>query len=585
MRNTWFIAAALFSSLISTSATATRVGDFALIDHQGKFHQISRYGHQKAIVLIAQANRCELIPETLPRLNMLRQQWEPQDVTFLMINASGKDSRAAIGAEAATYDLDYPILHDQNQLVAETLGIEAAGEILIIDPKTMQLIYQGPLDEPQWPEEKPTPLVDALTAVAAGDLAARETVMIEREPGGKAPSCDFAFEQRDLHAENAPDYAHDVAPIFQNNCTNCHREGGIGPFAMDSYQMVRGFSLMIREVLMTKRMPPAQVDPEIGHFDNARYLTDADLQTLVHWIDAGAPRGTGNDPLLVENTSETDDGWEFGEPDYIVNIPTQHIPATGVLDYRNVIVDLPFGEDKWVSAVHFRPGDPRVMHHLLSYVVPGDYEQGKRIARSERRFLEGYAPGKSDGIPFPESAGIYIPEGHKLRVQLHYTTFGKETEDRTRLGLYFHDTPPDHEYHTRMVSQFDFEIPPNAIEHRTSQQYLFDKDVVLFGLRPHMHYRGRYASFKVIYPDHTSEELLNVPNYNFAWQPTYRLSEPKLLPAGSRVVVSGAFDNSDQNPANPAPEEPVIWGDQSWEEMFIGYFSYHFVDKDAVRAD
>jgi len=327
------------------------------------------------------------------------------------------------------------------------------------------------------------------------------------------------------------------------------------------------------------------VDPEIGHFTNARYLPDQDLQTLVHWIDQGAPRGAGPDPLLVESVAETDEEWQLGTPDYIVNVPTQQIPATGVIDYMTVMIDLPFDEDKWVRAVHFKPGDPKVMHHLLSYVVPADYERGSTTPRSERRFLEGYAPGKSDAMQFPAQAGVFIPKGYKLSVQLHYTSYGKATEDSTRLGLYFHDSPPEHEFHNKSVTQGDFTIPPGAIEHKTSQQYVFDKEIVLYGLRPHMHYRGKYARFKVIYPDNSTEELLSVPNYNFAWQPTYRLSEPKRIPAGSRVVVSGAFDNSRFNPGNPAPEEPVTWGDQSWEEMFIGYFAYHYADKEVVRTD
>jgi hypothetical protein len=568
-------------------ASAARVGDFGLIDHEGKYHQLTRYGHQKAIVLISQANGCSLIPETLPRLNKLRQEWSAKEVSFLMLNASNGDTRESIQREAGIYDLDYPILHDRNQLVAETLGISEAGEILVIDPATLTLVFQGPLDERQRRRDeapKPTPLADAIARTVAGEATSQDTVLVERSPGGQQPSCIYEFEQRDLHAANAPDYAHDVAPILQANCVNCHRQGGIGPFAIDSYQMVRGFSLMIREVLMTRRMPPAQVDPEIGHFTNARYLADADMQTLVHWIDAGAPRGTGGDPLLVEDTVEEEVRWPLGEPDYIVNVPTQQIPATGVIDYINVQVDLPFEEDKWVRAVHFHPGEPKVMHHLLSYVVPDDFEWGK-TPRFERRFLEGFAPGKNDAQIFPDNAGVYIPAGHKLSMQLHYTTYGKAVEDSTQLGLYFHDTPPDHEFHNKSVSQGDFVIPAGAVEHKTSQQYVFDKDIVLYGLRPHMHYRGKYARFKVIYPDETTEELLSVPNYNFAWQPTYRLAEPKVLPAGSRVVVSGAFDNSQYNPGNPAPEEEVLWGDQSWEEMFIGYFAYRFVDKDAVRKD
>lgn len=572
-------------------AETIRVGDFGLIDHQGKFHQVTRYGHAKAIVLVVQSNGCSTIAEALPRLNTLRQEWRDQGVEFLMINPTSGIERVSLGREADVYDIDYPILMDHSQLVAESLGIAQVGELLVIDPATMKLVFRGPLDTRKRRSsdpDLPTPLADALARTIAGNAEQMETVAVAM-PAGADENCTIAYPTRTLMAEAPPDYARDIAPILQENCVECHRQGGIGPFAMDSYQMARGWSYMMREVLMTRRMPPAQVDPSIGHFSNARYLSDADLQTLVHWIDLGAPRGDGEDPLLVEQAvaahgAEIEPEWPLGEPDYIVNVPTQQIPATGVIDYMTVYIDLPFDTDKWVKAVHFRPGDPKVMHHLLTYVVPADYEPGRgNTPRSERRFLEGYAPGKTDYMTFPDNAGVYIPKGYKLSMQLHYTSFGKATEDSTRLGLYFHDRTPDYEFHNESVTQGDFAIPAGALEYRASQQHVFEKDIVLYGLRPHMHYRGKYFSFKVIYPDESTEELLSVPNYNFNWQPTYRLESPKVLPAGSRVVVSGAFDNSPWNPGNPDPSKEITWGDQSWDEMFIGYFAYRFADRQAVR--
>ena len=568
------------------AAAHDRIGDFALIDQEGVFHQITRYGYKDALVLISQANGCPVIPSQLPALTTLRQKWETQNVAFLMINSTGRDSREALQAEAATYDLDYPILIDDTQLVAEALGITRVGELIVIEPKTLKLIFKGPLDERSRRRDdppKPTPLNDALERIVAAETATMDTVVIDVDAAVES-GCGQFFDEGDLHAGNTPDYAHDVAPILQENCVHCHREGGIGPFAMDSYHMVRGWSHMIREVLMTRRMPPAQVDPHIGAFSNARHLNDHDLQTLVHWIDQGAPRGDGSDPLLVDARFVADPSWSLGEPDYIVNIPPQNVPATGVLDYRNVVIDLPFETDKWIRAIHFRPGDSKVMHHLLSYIIPPDYDRtADGTPRSQRRFLEGYAPGKFDAMTYPENAGVYIPQGHNLRVQLHYTTYGKETVDNTRIGLYFHDTPPDHEFHNKSVVQGNLAIPPGAVEYKAQQQFVFEKDIVLYGLRPHMHYRGKHFKFKVIYPDHTSEELLSVPNYNFNWQPTYRLQKPKSLPAGSRVVVSGAFDNSEFNPGNPDPSKEITWGAQSWDEMFIGYFAYHFADKSETR--
>jgi peroxiredoxin len=240
---------AALAVFFDSPAVANRLGDFALIDHQGKFHQLTRYGHQKAIVLIAQANGCELIPESLPRLNKMRQDWENSDVSFLMINSTGIDSRQEITTEATVYDLNYPILQDHNQLVAESLGINSAGEILVIDPTNMKLVFHGPLDERKRRRsdpDKPTPLADAIGRVVAGEAQNADAVVVDRNPGGSASECAYQFANRSRHQQNPPDYAAGVAPILQENCVHCHRSGGIGPFAMDSYQMVRGFSPMMR---------------------------------------------------------------------------------------------------------------------------------------------------------------------------------------------------------------------------------------------------------------------------------------------------------------------------------------------------
>ena len=275
--------------------------------------------------------------------------------------------------------------------------------------------------------------------------------------------------------------------------------------------------------------------------------------------------------------------WGFnGQPDYVVDVPSFTVPATGVLDYINTNIDLPFDEDVWVKAVQFIPGDKRALHHLLSYVVAsdhvGEFEETDNDDRSE--FLEGYAPGKEDPTTYPANTGVKIPEGSAIRMSVHYTSFGQETVDNTRVGLWFAkgEEIPEHEYRTYSVSvpsrPDPITIPAGAMNHKMATSHVFDKDIELHAFRAHMHYRGKAMRASVIYPDNTREEIINVPDYNFAWQPTYRLSEPMILPAGSRVVVDGAFDNSEFNLGNPDPSVPALGGLQSWEEMFIGYFSY-----------
>lgn len=562
--------------------TVERIGNFALLDHEGTYHQLRKFGDSRAVVIISTSTTCLENIENLPKYRLLRTTWESQGIRFLAINSSASDELDAIRQMDFLHNVDLPILIDDSQLVAESLGLSKAGEIIVLEPNRFRILYRGGLDiEPRRarPERNivahpgTAALSETLTAAAAGELATFNEIVVTESMG-----CELDFPARDKHVIRAPDYATEVAPILKDKCVSCHVEGGIGPFSMDSHMMVQGWSPMIKEVLMTKRMPPAQVDPSINHFTNARYMDSEQLQTLVHWIDAGAPRGESElDPLASINESEA--SWELGQPDYIVEVPAFTVPATGVLDYENVTINLPFDEDIWVKSVQHVPGDRRVLHHLLSYIVPADYDS--RIVEGEndsyREFLEGYAPGKDEAATYPKNSGIFIPKGSAIQMSLHYTTFGKETVDKTLLGLYFADENPEYQYSTYSVSHGgrNLVIPPGAKEHKMSASYVFEDEVVLHGLRPHMHYRGKYMRFSVIYPNGTRDDIINVPDYNFAWQPTYRLENPMLLPAGSRVMVEGAFDNSRYNLGNPDPDAEVHGGAQSWDEMFIGYFSYH----------
>jgi hypothetical protein len=532
----------------------------------------------------------------LPKYVTLRTQWEKKGVKFLMLNAEPNDSFDALRRTASVYDIDFPIMKDESQLVAESLNISKPGEIVVVNPTSLRVMYRGPLDkatggggddgEGGGPRQQAPQVLAGVLAKAVAGEEVKETVTVENK-GACAP---YAFPAKEMHAKAAPDYAKDVAPILKEKCTHCHVQGGIAPFAMNSYQIVQGFAPMIKEVLMTKRMPPAQVDPHVNRFQNANYITNSELQTLVHWVSAGAPRGAAKkDPLA--SLKPLKDEWQLGPPDYIVEVPAYTVPATGVIDYFNHVIDLPFKEDMYVRAVQFIPGDTRVLHHLLSYMSTPNFDRSKAVSEENvRDFLEGYAPGKTDATQFPQGTGVFVPKGNVLVMQMHYTTMGKEVVDKTRVGLYFHKTPPKHKYLTYPISNGgqSLQIPAGEQEYRLNGSFVFKDDTMVYALRPHMHYRGRAFKFTAIYPDGTREVLMNVPNYNFAWQPTYRLNEPKLLPAGSRIITDGVYDNSKWNSWNPDPNVMAKGGPQSWDEMFIGYVTYTLPNgtkaKEAVAA-
>ena len=389
--------------------------------------------------------------------------------------------------------------------------------------------------------------------------------------------CAIDYPLKEMHSESPPDYSTEIAPIIIENCADCHRQGGVGPFALDSYIMVLGWSPMIKEVLLNKRMPPTQVDPYIGHSKSARYLDPNDLQTLVRWISNRAPRGDSEiDPLEVFAAQDRTE-WAFGEPDYIVTGPQNEIPSTGVMDYVYDDVELPFDGDKWLRAIQYISGDESVLHHLVTFVTPPeeDFWGDERISESvTRRFVGSYLPGKTNAIEFDEGTGVLVPQGHKLSMQFHYVTNGQSTVDETLFGLYFSDEPNLKERLTHVVAS-RFLLPPDDNDFELRAERRIEQDIVVIGVRARMNFRGKRMKFVVENPQGQIQDLFSVPAYNYGWQPDYLLDQPVLVAAGSTLRVIGAFDNSLSNPSNPDTIKEVTFGLESWEEMFTGYFTFY----------
>ncbi len=533
------------------SSAEQRVGDFALLDETGRFHQLSYYGDHRAVVIVAQANAAAELPAAVAAL---REAQQAEDVLYFMLNP-GLDSRADV-AEANGSGV--PVLMDDAQLVAESLDLSRVGEAVVIDPATMKLAYRGDV----------AGAGQALAALRSGAALPASSV-----PGDGAP---IEFASRQQHAAQAVSYTNDIVPILEENCVACHREGGIGPWAMNSHLMVQGFAPMIREVLQTRRMPPGQIDTHVGRpLAEVAGLTADARQKLVHWIDAGAPRDGDEDPLT--RLKFADSKFAMGEPDMIFKVAAQDIPATGIIDYRYIPVQLNLDRDVWVRAVEFVPGDAEVLHHVIAYLSsPADKTGKGRASGADRgEQVAGFAPGRGPDV-FAEGTGRLIPKGSNLLLQMHYTTSGRETVDETLVGLYLHDKPPQYVMSTGVAGQRRFLVPPGEKEYKLEGVQEIERDAYLYSMTPHMHFRGKYMSYTAEYPDGSSEVLLSVPKYDFNWQFAYELTEPVFLPAGTRLLAKGAMDNSDRNPANPDPTVPVHFGLQTKHEMFFGFTTLRY---------
>jgi hypothetical protein len=534
-----------------------RADNFRLVDQNSRAHLLAYYKYAPAIVIVSHVNGSAQMNDAALALRNLQASFKTSGAELLFINSTPGVKREAISADMKALGLDAPVMMDDTQLVGESLGISHVAQALVIDPRTMKIVYSGPISgqlSGKTDGDKTAYVADAVAALVKGEPVKVATAELA------TPA--IAFPNRDAKASHANiSYEKDISPILAKNCVACHSEGGIGPFAMNSYEVVKQFSGMIRESIRTDRMPPFHADPHVGSFTGDMNLTPKDTQTLIHWIEAGAPRGTGSDPLKINAKPAPE--WELGEPDLIVELPAYTVPASGVVDYQNPVVTNPLMQGRWLRAATVKPSDRQAVHHLLSNGVGG------------------YAVG-AETSKFPAGTGTWVAPGQQFRFQMHYTPYGKETVEKTKVGLYFYPegSPPEIMRRSAVIANAGIQIPPNTPRHEETAYITFPEKATLFSIFPHAHYRGDSMAISLLKPGATSEELiLSIPKYDFNWQRGYDFKEPISIAPGTKLITRYVYDNSDRNPANPDAKITVTWGEQSWEEMQYTALGFRWDDE------
>jgi hypothetical protein len=385
----------------------------------------------------------------------------------------------------------------------------------------------------------------------------------------------------------------DVLPILQERCQSCHRAGEIGPMPLGTYTEARPWAKAIRQAVVTRKMPPWNADGPHGKFRNDPSLAQKEIDTLVAWVDGGAPEGNAKDAPSARTFTN---GWTIGTPDAIFDMPKAYdVPATGTIEYTYVIVPSGFKEDRWMSSAEVRPGNRAVVHHANVYVrEPGskwlrEYPYGEAFvphektvrageggsssagAGIEEQMIAGYIPGRP-ARQVPPGYGMLVPAGSDLVFQMHYTTNGKAVRDRTKVGFVFAKQPPAKRVIRVQASNANFVIPPGAASYPVSGTAQLGMECELIDVYPHMHFRGQSMTLSATYPTGEREQLLRVPRYDFNWQLVYEMGQPRLMPPGTLLRADATFDNSPNNRFNPDPKAEVRWGDQTWEEMMVGFF-------------
>jgi hypothetical protein len=401
-------------------------------------------------------------------------------------------------------------------------------------------------------------------------------------------------------------FTRDVAPILEKNCQGCHRPGEAAPFSLLTYQQARPWAKAIKEAVRLKKMPPWFADPHYGKFSNDHSLAAKDVDAIAAWADAGAPEG---DPKDLPAPLSFVEGWSIPKPDVVFQPPQAfEIPASGTIEYQKIIVPSGFTEDKWVQFAEARPGDRARIHHMILYVrEPGSHwlkdakpgvpfipehwggardqaKQDKPAGQANKASLEDQLPGEllvgfAPGLPPTEckpGEAKLVKAGSDIILQLHYTPNGKATTDRSRIGLIFAKEPPQRRVMTMNAMNVFLKIPPGDGNYETHAHATIPQDVTLVNMMPHMHLRGKDFLYTAVYPTGEKQVLLNVPHFDFNWQLAYVEDQELLLPKGTRIECVAHYDNSPNNPANPDATKEVRWGDQTWEEMMIGWFDVSF---------
>ena len=374
----------------------------------------------------------------------------------------------------------------------------------------------------------------------------------------------------------------DVVPVLQKRCQACHRPGEAAPFSMLTYKDARPWAASMKRAVVSRQMPPWHADPAIGHFANDRRLTEAEIDVIARWADGGAPEG---DPKKAPTPLTFIEGWNIGQPDRVLEMPEPFdVPAQGTIDYQWIVMPTGLDKDTWIEGVEVRPGDRSVVHHVIAfYRRPGskwlvDAKPGvatpKGSGDSEAGMSDGAIGGYVPGLPASRlrpGRAVLLPAGSDIVLQVHYNASGKPAKDRTKVGIVFARREVVERSFQIGVGSFNFVIPPGEANYRVDADVTIDTDIRVLGFTPHMHFRGKSFEYRAILPDGTREVLLNVPRYDFNWQLTYDLAEERVFPKGTKFEATAIFDNSTGNKFNPDPKAEVRFGDQTWDEMMVGF--------------
>lgn len=544
------------------------LSELSLKTFRGQTWRLEDERESEFVVVVFLGTECPLARLYGPRLQQLHEQFSERGVSFVGINSNRQDSVTEIGFYVEKAGIRFPMLKDVGNKAADALNAVRTPEVFVLNAAG-NVVYQGRIDDQYQPGISRDKVQRRDLAIALEELLSGQAPSVPRtEPEG----C-YIGRVKKVEPHGEITYNNQIVRIINDHCLECHRSGQIAPFTLTSYEDILGWEDTILEVIGENRMPPWFADPAHGKFSNDSRLTPRQKKLIRKWVSNGMPEGNAAD---LPEPPQFAEGWRMpGSADDIDIIQifesdeeAFRVPAEGVVDYKYFEVDPGWTEDKYVVAAEARPGNKSVVHHIIAYVIePGEEE------RRQRRMLVGYAPGSLPQV-LTDGRAIHVKAGSRLLFEMHYTPNGTPQKDRSYIGLRYTDRKNvKRTLNGGAVVKEKLNILPRLDNQTASNEVRIPRDQILLDMTPHMHLRGKSFEYTLIRKDGSQETLLKVPRYDFNWQLSYKLAEPKKLINGDTIRCVATYDNSADNPANPNPDATVKWGDQSFDEMMIGFFT------------
>jgi peroxiredoxin len=561
-----------------------KVSPFRLPANTGQNRSLADYRDHKAVVLVFLGTQCPIANSYAEPLSQLAAKYDAKGVRFLGVNANPEEDLAAVRQHAQEYRLSFPVLKDEKQALAGQLAASVTPEAFVLDGERV-VRYRGRIDDQYASRTRKN------SRVKSRDLEAAIEAVLAGRPVPKAVThalgCAIPRPEKSARTARVT-YHKDVAPILQAACQGCHRPGQVAPFSLLTFADAKNWAQEIKVFAETRQMPPWKAEPGHGDFLDVRRLSDEQIATLSAWVEAGAPEGDRKDaPPAKEWTAE----WMLGKPDLVLSMPEEFsVEATGDDVFRCFVLPTGLTEERDVVAVEIRPGNPRVVHHVLNFIDtsgrgreldekdPGaGYDSGPGgIGFFPAGGVGGWAPGNFPRY-LPKGTGRRLPKGSDIVMQVHYHKTGKPEKDRTTVGLYFAKEPVEKQLRVWPLTNLFIDIPPGAARHEVKATMRVPQDVHAFAITPHMHLLGKEMKVWATLPDGTRKELVWIKDWDYRWQDSYRYREPVALPEGTRLDMVAYFDNSEGNPLNPSsPPKRVRFGEQTTDEMCFAFIEFTF---------